>query len=105
MSVVVTKRVRAHAGEFEIEDQGTRTVLRVPGKFTGATNLPTVEIMVPDPVELADLLAQFVRARGKAKGPKKPRQPRKKAEAADARQTEAFPTANGATSAPAPAGE
>lgn len=98
MSVVVTKRVRAHAGDFEVEDQGTRTVLRVPGKLAVAIgNTTTVEVEVPDPVELADLLAQFVRARGKSKGPKKARQPRKKAE--DAKQAEAFP--NGATAAPA----
>lgn len=100
MSVVVTKRVRAHAGEFEIEDQGTRTVLRVPGKLAGTPNTPTVEVEVSDPVELADLLAQFVRARGKAKGPKKARQPRKRAE--ETRQVEAFPIsppANGAAAA------
>lgn len=100
MAVVVSKRVRASAGEFEIEDQGTRTVLRGPGKALVPTgSAQSFEMEGADPVELADLLAQFVRARGKAKGPKKPRKPREKA-AADPRQTEAFP--NGA---PAPAAE
>jgi hypothetical protein len=71
---------KAQVGEFRIVDCAGGARLTVPAKIVSEPpGVPAYDVELADPYELADLLGQYLRARGRRPGkPVKTRKPRDK---------------------------